>query len=272
MAGIFTERLVPDNAKDNIIYNEHLVRYELAKQFVKGKRVLDIACGTGYGAKILAEAGAAKVIAVDADKGAIEFAAKNYFHPQVSYEVGSAEQLAVPDKTIDVVVSFETIEHLKNQAAFLAELAKVVKDDGLVIVSTPNREASKNKNPFHIKELNREEFLKILTAYFSKVYLWEQINGLATVISGQDKTSGQGLISISARVQPEYFIALCSLSELPAGLEENIIASINPTALAVMRHNPILKLSDKIYSQLVKLPGAKRLLLSFPRKRESKNK
>jgi len=143
---------------------------------------------------------------------------------------------------------------------FLTELRRVLKDNGLAIISTPNREVSKNKNPFHIKELNKEEFLAILNKYFSQVYLWEQTNGIATVIAGQNETTGQGLISISAKHPPEYFIALCSSSELPAGLEKNMIVSVNPAALAVIRNNQILKLADKFYPYLVKVSGIGRQL------------
>lgn len=260
MDSIFIERLVLEDTKNNIIYNEHLIRYELAKRFAAGKRVLDIACGSGYGAKILAEAGAAEIIAADIDKKTLELAAKNYFHPSIKYLNCGAEKIELEDKTMDLAVSLETIEHLPNQDLFLTELRRVLKDDGLAIISTPNREVSKNKNPFHIKELNKEEFLAILNKYFSQVYLWEQTNGIATVIAGQNETTGQGLISISAKHPPEYFIALCSSSELPAGLEKNMIVSVNPAALAVIRNNPILKLADKFYPYLVKVSGIGRQL------------
>ena len=69
---VFDERLIPDNdSQTNIIYNEHLVRYQLAAKLARGKKVLDIACGSGYGANILAEAGAAQVIAVDISSEAV---------------------------------------------------------------------------------------------------------------------------------------------------------------------------------------------------------
>ncbi|MFA6551250.1 MAG: class I SAM-dependent methyltransferase, partial [Patescibacteria group bacterium] len=181
MPQMFTERLTPEDTKNNIIYNEHLIRYELAKQFANGKKVLDIATGSGYGAKILAEAGASEVIAADIDKETLSQAAKNYFHQNVKYLNCGAEEIILEDKTIDLAVSLETIEHLPNQDLFLTELRRVLKDDGLAIISTPNKEVSKNKNPFHIKELNREEFLEILSKYFDKVYLLEQTNGIATV-------------------------------------------------------------------------------------------
>ena len=247
MSHLFEERLIPSISENNIIYNEHLIRYELAKQFANGKKVLDIATGSGYGAKILAEAGADEVIAADIDKKTLSQAAKSYFHQNIKYLNCGAEKIALGDKTIDLAVSLETIEHLPNQDLFLTELRRVLKNDGLAIISTPNREVSQNKNPFHVKELNKTEFLEVLNKYFNKVYLLEQTNGIATVIAEQNKKTGQGLVSISNKIEPEYFIALCSQSELPAGLEKNLIISVNPKALTVMRNNPILKLSDKIY-------------------------
>jgi len=244
---IFTERLVLGQKQNNIIIDEHLIRYEFAKQFAAGKKVIDIACGSGYGAKILADGGAREVIGIDTDGTAIEMAIKNYSQAKVAYQQGNAESFQIDGEAADLIVSFETIEHLANQDDFLKNLKRNLKQDGYLIISTPNRDISKNKNPFHVKELNQEEFIAILQKYFQQVCLLKQVNGMATAIMAPNKQSGEGKIFFTNQGQPEYFIAFCSDRELPSGLNNIIAASINPAALANLRNNPILRLSDKIY-------------------------
>ena len=111
----FDERLtINEKSRSNIIYDEHLVRYKLAAQIAHGKRILDIACGSGYGSKILAQAGAEKVLAIDKSPEVLAQARQNYNHPDIEYKEGNAENIGEADESFDLIVSFETIEHLNN--------------------------------------------------------------------------------------------------------------------------------------------------------------
>src|SRR5712675_1589 len=104
------ERMVPESA-DRDTFWEHVYRYAFASRFVIGKRVLDIACGEGYGAAALHKAGAIQVIGVDVSEGACVHASKRY---GLDARPGSGDRIPLPDNSVDVVVSFETIEHVRN--------------------------------------------------------------------------------------------------------------------------------------------------------------
>lgn len=167
------ERMVPEKA-DPYTFWEHIYRYRFAAQFVKGKRVLDIACGEGYGAAALQKAGAASVIGIDVSPDACVHAHHKY---GLDARVGDAQNIALDKASVDVVVSFETIEHISQPGKFLDECARVLAPGGMMIVSTPNRDAyHKNEphNPFHLKELNEAEFVELLNARFKKTRIFTQ--------------------------------------------------------------------------------------------------
>ena len=118
----------------------HTERYRYAQQFVVGKTVLDIACGTGYGCAILRAAGAASVRGVDLSSEAIEHASHHHADPGIVFQVGNAEDLSgLHDGSFDVVTSFETIEHLPNVDRYLNEIRRVLRPGGMYLVSTPDR-------------------------------------------------------------------------------------------------------------------------------------
>ncbi|MEM7816504.1 MAG: class I SAM-dependent methyltransferase [Candidatus Aenigmatarchaeota archaeon] len=168
----------------NIVYQEHLSRYNFAKEFVKNKFVLDAGCNIGDGTVILAKF-AKKIIAVDIDKQAIYYANKYFNVPNIEYLVEDVCNLSFKDNTFDVVVSLEVIEHLLEQERFLYQLNRVLKSDGIAIISTPNREIIKiegsSSNPTHLKELTYFEFKKFLKKYFKKVEFYGQRRGRGVV-------------------------------------------------------------------------------------------
>lgn len=244
----FEERFILNKKnRGNIIYNEHLIRYCLAKRLVYNKVVLDIACGTGFGTKILALAQAEKVVAIDIDEEAIKKAKKENFCENIVYKRGNAEKLEEKDNFFDIIVSFETIEHLKNHDKYLSQLKRVAKDEGLVLISTPNKEVFGQKNPFHFKEFGQDEFREILGKYFKFVLLLEQGNGIASFIKAGSKTE-KGKLTGADFGQPLYFIAICSQKELRAEeiLNENLV-SINQKALKNLYNNPGLKIANCLY-------------------------
>jgi SAM-dependent methyltransferase len=134
---------------------EHRSRYRFAAAFVEGRRVLDIACGTGYGGAILLGAGAQSVVGVDSSPEAVAEATRRQ---QPGFEAIRADGLDLPfeDGTFDVVVSFETLEHVEEAERFVAELRRVLADGGVLVLSTPNAvhtsQVGGAPNPFHVRE------------------------------------------------------------------------------------------------------------------------
>ena len=172
-------------AKDPQIILEHFHRYLLAKRFCEGKTVLDIACGEGYGSRILAEV-ATQVTGVDIDDKTVRQAAAKYKNHNILFKKGDAVRIPVDDNSIDVVVSFETLEHLAAQHEMMKEFKRVLRNDGLVIISTPDKKYYSDetgfRNEFHLKELYSGEFRQLLEKYFSPVRLFSQFADSLSVI------------------------------------------------------------------------------------------
>src|SRR6266705_2312288 len=140
VAHSFIERVLPGEAPEAVLA-EHLGRYHFACSFVRNKVVLDVACGAGFGAPILLAGGATKYIGVDISNDAVAVANRKYrTSPAISFSIDDACNLAtIPDATADVVVSFETVEHLQSPRLFLESVHKALKPEGVFIISTPNR-------------------------------------------------------------------------------------------------------------------------------------
>ena len=163
------ERLVPDTDAWDLYQVEHRQRYNWAAQHCSGRHVLDVACGVGYGSAMLCEAGAASVVAVDLAFDAI---AANGDERQPLFTNANACALPFGDHTFDVVVSFETIEHVPEPERLLKEIRRVLKPSGTCVCSSPNRDfqpfaGEKEENPFHISEMSFAEFDQLFTKYFS---------------------------------------------------------------------------------------------------------
>ena len=168
------ERIVPDETAKGIV-SVHLKRYVFAKDFCESKTVLDIACGSGYGTHYLAPF-VKKIIGVDRSSETIEYARKRYAHPNASFEVMDACNLSFADHCFDVVCSFETIEHVEQVETYLREVVRVLKKDGLYLVSTPcvAKTTENPKNPFHFQEWSPSDFRKLLASYFESIQLFGQ--------------------------------------------------------------------------------------------------
>lgn len=170
----YPERIVPDETEPGIVAI-HLKRYEFALPFCEGKEVLDAGCGVGYGTAFLTER-ARRVVGVDVSDEAIEYARGRYARPNAEFRRADLLELDLPDGSFDVVCSFETIEHLDDQAAFLAHAARVLRPDGVLLVSTPHvRETTTAPvNPHHRLELSRADFEALLRRFFPEVELYGQ--------------------------------------------------------------------------------------------------
>ena len=215
------ERFVPQCQGE--IAAEHYHRYFFASGFVAGKRVLDIASGEGYGTHILAQS-AAHVTGVDISPEAVANATQKYAGDRIAFLQGSAATIPLPDAAVDVVVSFETLEHLSEQEDMLSEIRRVLRQDGLLVISTPNKPLySRQGDNFHVKELCREEFVALLKSRFAHVSLLGQKVMYGSLLSG---TGGETLLlrqreedGVVERMlfteQARYFIALAGNGPLP---------------------------------------------------------
>lgn len=168
------ERMVPEST-DRFTFWEHVYRYAFACGFVPGKRVLDIACGEGYGAAALQRAGAAHVTGVDISEEVCQHARERY---GIEARTGNAESIPLTNESVDVVVSFETIEHVPFPLRFLEECARVLAPGGRLIISTPNKPVysgpGRPVNPFHCSEMTESEFTSALKKRFTGIRLYTQ--------------------------------------------------------------------------------------------------
>lgn len=171
------ERWVPDCVYPHTEI-EHLSRYRWAAKYVRGKTVVDLACGCGKGSYILATEGKAKKItACDNNKNTLKYASLKYNHAKIKYKFADAENSSLKSSSTDIVISFETIEHLKKPEKFLKEVCRVLKRGGTLIVSTPissRHFARKPVNKYHVQEWSHEKFLKLIRNYFVVDNAFEQ--------------------------------------------------------------------------------------------------
>jgi 2-polyprenyl-3-methyl-5-hydroxy-6-metoxy-1,4-benzoquinol methylase len=171
-----TERMDLEKTNPNtrdFLYQEHIARYDFASQFVKDKTVLDVACGTAYGTVFLSDKRLKMVVGTDLSKEALNEAKEN-FGNIVNFLVSDATDMSFKEGAFDVVISFETIEHLMKYEDFVSEIKRILTDEGLFIVSTPNKLAFSGKdkmyfNEYHFKEFTLAEFCLLLGKYFSDI-------------------------------------------------------------------------------------------------------
>ena len=170
----YPERIVPDETSPGIVAL-HLKRYEFALPWCRDRAVLDAGCGVGYGTAHLAQV-AASVVGVDRDEGAVSYARERYSRPNVEFRVGDLLDLDLADASFDVVCSFETIEHVEDVEAFLAEVTRVLRPEGAFLVSTPrvDETTASPDNPFHRVELSPDDFEALLRRSFREVELYGQ--------------------------------------------------------------------------------------------------
>lgn len=165
------ERTLPDVPEENYWYRRHLVVYEWIAARVAGLRVVDMACGEGYGSDVLAGT-AASVVGVDANPEAHEHARLRYRRPNLRFERDLVESFAEP---CDAVVFLQTIEHVQDPGAILEHFKAMLEPGGVAYVSTPNLltlappGAEKSDNPWHVKEYRAEEFRALCEAHFGRV-------------------------------------------------------------------------------------------------------
>lgn len=209
------ERMIPEINKGGVTYLEHMTRYFFASQFVKNKIVLDIACGSGYGSKIISDRGAKFVTGVDISEEAILYCKQEYANESIDFIKGGVERIPLGDGSVDVVVSFETIEHVSQdmQKTFLKEVKRVLKKDGVFIVSTPNALVYPKGNEFHVYEMSPSEFRSALNEQFKENKMYYQDDVACSYILPEKnvtKTFFIDRVDLSDVCDSEYMIAVCS--------------------------------------------------------------
>ena len=246
------ERFIPGNGDEKLAI-EHIQRYRLAKKLVAGKVVLDAACGEGYGSCLLAES-AQEVIGIDKSAETISHAQITYsYRENLSFLCGDIADLKdIRSESIDVVVSFETIEHVPEtvQKRFLKEIRRVLRRNGLLIMSTPNTrvysELFNYHNEFHVREFSRLSFQTFLKTRFKNIRLLAQAFEVNCIIS--DETDASEAAEFSERNDSvldncKYFIALASNGELPkANLKSVYVGNYGEYTANILR---ILELQEE---------------------------
>lgn len=218
------ERFVPGTRGE--IWVEHWHRYHFAARWARGRRVLDVACGEGYGSALLAGA-ATHVTGVDVSPASVEHARRTYAGiPNLEFVPASCASLPFDPGSFDVVVTFETLEHIHEQVAFLDEIARVLEPDGVLVLSCPNRLEYSDKrafaNEFHVKELYREELAALLAPRFPEASWYGQRPSFFSVIAAEsgDPRAGE-LLEVTesdparaapALASPLYFLVVASRS------------------------------------------------------------
>ena len=237
------ERCVPWADAPEVIY-EHLHRYLFAAEFAHDKAVIDLGSGEGYGTGLLATL-AKSVVGVELDPDSVEHARINYPFENVSFHCESVLQLDnLPEASYDVVVCFEMIEHIEEHETLLSTVVRLLKPDGIFVVSTPDREeyteAHDYHNPFHVKELSRQEFEELLARHFTHTALWTQSGFVRSIFErvgeGQESSGIQELAVRRAGdswyptmpVVPPYMVAIASRSPLPSLPTSSVLSRNQP--------------------------------------------
>ncbi len=251
----FTEQRFMPGPRGPIAY-EHLHRYAIAARFSAGKRILDIACGEGYGSALLARS-AQHVVGVDANADAVEHARRSYYYANLRFVTGSCTEIPLGDASVDVVASFETIEHVDEHEKMLDELRRVLVPGGTLILSSPNRliasDLSGFRNAYDVRELYFAELRDLLARRFRHVTVYGQRLGASSIVhplsgaasedaawyNGGFDAVGSGLPVLG---NPVYFVAICS--------DEQVACDLSSAYL-----DPADDLIERIEAELTALRG-----------------
>jgi 2-polyprenyl-3-methyl-5-hydroxy-6-metoxy-1,4-benzoquinol methylase len=219
------ERFVPSAGQGQLIELEHLVRYHWASGLASGRRVLDAGCGVGYGAAMLARAGATEAVGIDVSAQAVE-AAQQAAPDNATFLTGEVHALPFEDGRFDLVVCFEVIEHVERQDEAISELTRVLAHGGVLAISSPNRGVYPEGNPHHLHEYTPEELRNALAVHFAHVDLRRQHDWVASAVLDDEQAADASLYDRSEialakahGAAPEtepYTLALASRVPLPA--------------------------------------------------------
>ncbi len=229
---------------------EHLHRYFFAREFCQDRDVLDVAAGDGYGSAYLAQK-ARSVIGVELSGEMVARANASYGQPNLNFRQGDARRLEHAANSFDVVTSFETIEHFLEQDKFLDEVRRVLRPAGILIISSPDRDVysppDSPANPFHARELCRQEFEALLRARFEHCDFYTQRPMTGTVLLAEPHRTNRGSSQTFERRGERHFEASSGLPRAPY-------------ILAVASNSPIPACFDSVYIETSDTEGAARNL------------
>jgi len=285
------QRFLPWMEGDQIHY-EHLHRYDFCKQFVKNKKIIDLACGEGYGTYMLAK-NAKSAIGIDIDEKTVVHAGKRYAESNLEYIRGLITDIPLKDqKTFDVAICLNAIEYISEHDKLMENIIRILKDDGILIVSTPNKNIFKDEkkyfNTSYKKLFNSEDLEDLLKNYFGRIYLLGQ-----NIFSGSniwnlsssgntfnetflDKDDEEYYFADSKNKLPSYYIAVATngninadiiqQNELLIDISGNIIdnyenkidslkqqLSEKDAQIAMLQQGILNKISDNYYRNMEKL-------------------
>ena len=230
------ERIHKGNVESSNLYHEHITRYSFAAQFVEGKKVLDLACGTGYGSLYLYENKAQSVVGVDIDLQTIE-TAQEMQKDNLIFKVGSGQQIPAAADSFDVVISLESIEHMKesDQRVFLREIVRVLVKGGLLVMSTPNAAITPKVNPIpnphHLNELDNFQFQDLLQKNFKYCKFFSQDIVECSYVRQEESSLNDASLfdtSFIAGSDALYQLAVCSEVDLPRIQERVCLSNKRP--------------------------------------------
>jgi 2-polyprenyl-3-methyl-5-hydroxy-6-metoxy-1,4-benzoquinol methylase len=186
----------------------HIARYQFAAGYSRERNVADVACGTGYGCQILAAKGKARrVCGFDICPESVEYARKKYRSSRIEFRAASAEKLGVADGSYDLVTSFETIEHVRDDSLVIDELARVLVSNGKLICSTPNNWPL-DIAPHHTRVYDRDSFAKLLETRFRILAIYSQNSGSDWKYN-HGQPAGIHPTTDENHATAECFVALC---------------------------------------------------------------
>jgi 2-polyprenyl-3-methyl-5-hydroxy-6-metoxy-1,4-benzoquinol methylase len=258
------ERFIP--GMDGALELEHIHRYALAKKLAAGKVVLDIASGEGYGSRMLADV-AARVFGVDISEDAVAHARRTYRVPNLEFRAGSCAAIPLEDRSVDLVVSFETIEHHAQHEEMLDEIARVLKPDGVLFISSPNKHEYSDVpgfvNPFHVKELYLQQLTDLLARRFSSVAMLGQRQMHASTIAAMEPVpksfehffSDLEPVAHDGLTRSIYFLAIATngaIPELPNSVMEATLQGpevLQTVLVPTSRFQAYWRVADEPYSE-----------------------
>jgi SAM-dependent methyltransferase len=230
------ERFLPGTIGSSEIAYDHIARYCLAGRYVEGKKTIDLGCGAGYGTHALARS-ATDILGVDLSEEAIAYDSWSYQAPNLRYKVGDVTNLPYPDGSFEAAVSFEVIEHLERPESLVEEARRLLNEDGVFVVSTPDKQTYSNDrnsvNPHHLKEMYPLEFRELLERHFEHVRIYRQAALAGSIITPDSRElpeDGRLTLESAGFSSPEpvfgrelptslYMIAVCANGQPPALLQ-----------------------------------------------------
>jgi len=240
------ERFTPECVRE--IRYEHFHRYAFARPLVAGRQVLDAACGEGYGSALLA-ATAASVTGVDLSGESIDHARNRYRADNLEFQVADCLALPFPDDNFDCVVSYETLEHLSDHDELLREFRRVLRPDGFLVLSSPDKavytDKLQNRNEFHLRELYRAEFEALLRTHFAAYRLYGQKLLFQSAIWSLEYGSGVDFLQErdgdlgsgnGPAHAPVYLIALCAAEERALPMPDHGVSLFDDAGESVYAH------------------------------------